>query len=176
MCAQAFGLPTNSAEEAKFLPAVAILCLFAVSCAPAPAPPEEPPDTTAEDRATIDGTIEPFEAAYNAADVDGVLAFYDEQIVRMPQDAPSTEGLGGVRLSLEEAFALGTPDISITQEELILSGDIAISRGNYLLTFTPEDGEPVVVNGKYLNVLRRQVDGDWKIARSMISSNVPPAE
>ena len=81
-----------------------------------------------------------------------------------------------MRLSLEAAFALGTPDISITQEELILSGDIAISRGNYLLTFTPEDGEPVVVNGKYLNVMRRQVDGDWKIARSMISSNVPPAE
>ena len=67
----------------KFPVAVAFLCLLAVSCAPPPAP-EEPADTTAEDRAMIEGMIEPYEAAFNAADVDGIVAFYDEQAVRMP--------------------------------------------------------------------------------------------
>ena len=94
----------------------------------------------------------------------------------MPQNAPATIGIGGVRLALENTFSQGTPEISITQEELILSGDIAIGRGNYVLTITPEDGDPVVLNGKYLNVSRRQTDGSWKIARSMISSNDPLPE
>ena len=159
----------------KFLSAVALLCLLTVSCAPPPAP-EEPPDTTAEDRATLEGMIEPFEAAYNAADVDGVLAFYDEQTVRMPPNAPATIGIDSVRLSLENTFSQGTPEISITSEDLMLSSDIAVGRGNYVLTITPEEGDAVVLNGKYLNVSRRQADGSWKIARSMISSNDPLPE
>ncbi len=159
----------------KFPAAVAFLCVFSVSCAPPPAP-EEPPDTTAEDRAMIEGMIEPYEAAFNAADVDGVVAFYDEQAVRMPPNAPSTVGIDGVRLAMENTFSQDTPQISITQEDTMLSGDIAVGRGNYVLTITPEEGDPVVLNGKYLNVLRRQMDGSWKIARSMISSNDPLPE
>ncbi len=159
----------------KFPVAVAFLCLLAVSCAPPPAP-EEPADTTAEDRAMIEGMIEPYEAAFNAADVDGIVAFYDEQAVRMPPNAPSTVGIDGVRLAMENTFSQGTPEISITQEDVILSGDIAVARGNYVLTIIPEEGDPVVLNGKYLNVVRRQMDGTWKLAHNMFSSNDPLPE
>ena len=77
---------------------------------------------------------------------------------------------------MENTFSQGTPEISITQEDVILSGDIAVARGNYVLTIIPEEGDPVVLNGKYLNVVRRQMDGTWKLAHNMFSSNDPLPE
>ena len=157
----------------KFLTCLAVLSLLAANACVPPPPAEEVVDTTAEDRAALNGMIEPYVAAYNAADVESVLAFYDEQVVRMPPNAPSTVGHAGLRLALEETFALGTPEISILQDELIVSGEIAFGRGNYTVTITPEDGDPTVLNGKYLNVSRKLPDGSWKIARAMFNSNDP---
>ena len=158
----------------KFLSSFAAACLLvSVSCAPAPAPAEEPPDTSAEDRAAIEAMVEPYVAAYNAKDIESVLAFYDDQVVTMPANAPAGVGIGSVRANLETLFEQGDVEIAISPVELIVSGDIAVGRGNYTLKVTPEDGDAVEENGKYLSLWSKLPDGSWKISRVMTNSNIP---
>ena len=161
----------------KPLAFVAVLCLFIVAaCGPAAVPLAEAPDTTAQDRAAIQGTVEPYTAAFNAGEFDAVVEFYDEQVIWMPVNAPAVAGRGAVRAAIDELAALGTPEILIVSDEIIVSGDIAFDRGNYRMTITPEDGDPTESSNKYLSVWRKLPDGSWKIARIMFSSNDPLPE
>ena len=68
-------------------------------------------------------------------------------------------------------------DMAITNEEVQVSGDLAVARGTYAATVTPKDGgEAISIDGKYMTLLKRQPDGSWKIYRDIYNSNVPPSQ
>ena len=56
---------------------------------------------------------------------------------------------------------------------------MAYSVGTYRLTLTPKKAGAKALpteEGKYLEVLKKQADGSWKILHDMWSPNAPPAK
>jgi len=59
-----------------------------------------------------------------------------------------------------------------TEDEVIVAGDIAIHRYSGVATLTPKKGgEVIVADRKYMDVLRREADGQWRVARHMFNLN-----
>jgi ketosteroid isomerase-like protein len=56
-----------------------------------------------------------------------------------------------------------------------VAGDWAYSHGNYTMTITPKEGGPTTYfDGKWLDVLKKQADGSWKVYCDSATDNVPP--
>lgn len=59
--------------------------------------------------------------------------------------------------------------------EVSNSGDLGYTFGVYELKFDGPEGEPVVDNGKYITVWKKQDDGLWKVAADMFNTSLPLA-
>lgn len=114
-------------------------------------------------------------AADNAADASAMADLLDEDIVIMPQGVPVVEGreacLEFVRAVLTE---FPTRRVEYFNDELIISGDVAIDRGHFTQATAGREGEdPCDEVGTYVWIYKRAADGSWKVSR--IIFNVMPA-
>ena len=118
-------------------------------------------------------TLEDFDAAYNDAfnrgDAAGCAAFFTEDVILISPDGPMTRG----RKSFEDTYNSRmdkSTDGTHTNEllEYGVDGDLAYQLG----TFAVEGGDSGE-HGKFLNVLKRQADGTWKVAVSIFNSAKP---
>ncbi len=114
-----------------------------------------------------------WESHYNGADLDALATLYTSDVVLMPPDAPAATGLDAMR-----AIVTGYLDAGLVRSEIPpldaygVSGDLAWGAGAY--RFLSAD-DTVQAEGKYL-IVYRLVDGTWKIARHMWSSDAPPPQ
>jgi uncharacterized protein (TIGR02246 family) len=117
--------------------------------------------------------LEDFDAGYNEAfnrgDAAGCAAFFSEDVVLMAPDQPMTRG----RKAFEETYRSRMEQSTggTHSNELVeygVDGDLAYQIGTYAVTGTnaPEQG-------KFLNILKRQADGTWKVAVSIFNSDGP---
>jgi len=146
-----------------------MLFVFA-ACQPA----EQQATTTGPDVDAIRALLAQTVAAYNAADLEGSVAWYAEDVVSMPP-TEATEGKADMRRSME-AF-LGANDIRFTAQadEIVVAGDVGVLLVSYDETSTPKaEGEAGEQHGKWLIVLRKQTDGSWKVWRDMWTNVAPP--
>ena len=60
-----------------------------------------------------------------------------------------------------------------TTAEVAESGDLGYTIGSYELKFDDPDGKPVVDQGKYLTVWRKNTDGVWRVAVDIFNTNLP---
>jgi ketosteroid isomerase-like protein len=68
-----------------------------------------------------------------------------------------------------------TMTMTIKVEEATAAGDWGYAKGTYVQTITPKAGGPVTsVDGKWLDILKRQPDGTWRLYIDCFNSNVPP--
>ena len=117
--------------------------------------------------------LEDFHAAYNDAfnrgDAAGCAAFFSEDVALLPPNQPMIRG----REAFEESYRArmnqdsgGTH--SNTLVEYGVEGDLAYEIGTFAVTGTnpPEQG-------KFVNILRRQSDGTWKVTVSIFNSDTP---
>jgi len=92
----------------------------------------------------------------------------------MPPDKPAAVGKEAIQASLQSQLDQVTFEVAISQEEAAGADDWAFSRGTYTIKVTPKAGGKAIENsGKYLNILRRQSDGSWKIARHIWNTDTP---
>lgn len=115
--------------------------------------------------------LEDFDAAYNKAfnngDAAGCAAFFTEDVILMPPDQPMTRG----RKAFEETYRsrMDTSGGGAHTNQLVeygVEGDLAYQVGTYAI----EGAEPAE-QGKFVNVLKRQADGTWKVAVSIFNSD-----
>lgn len=117
--------------------------------------------------------LEDFDAAYNEAfdrgDAAGCAAFFTEDVILMPPGEPMTRG----RQAFEDTYrdrmtkaTGGTHKNSLV--EYGVEGDMAYQVGTYAI-----EGANPPEKGKFLNVLKRQTDGTWKVAVSIFNSDLP---
>ena len=119
------------------------------------------------------GTAE-WMAAYNAGDVDRIVALYVEDAVVMPPDAPPATGHAAIREFLTKDIA-SSKAAGITLAEVAsvagASGDLGWHSG----TFAVVDGAGKTVGtGKYSEVWQKQ-HGKWLIIRDIWNNDAPPA-
>jgi ketosteroid isomerase-like protein len=100
-----------------------------------------------------------------------VEAYYAPDARVLPPNAPVAIGRAAIRDVLAGMLAAGPIELRLENEIRQVSGDIAYQTGRYNLTIRPASGEPIRDQGKYLEVFRRQSDGQWQCVADMFSSD-----
>ena len=117
--------------------------------------------------------LEDFDEAYNEAfnrgDDAGCAAFFTEDVMLLPPDQPMIRG----RKAFEETYQSRIEDNSggTHTNELVdfgVDGDLAYQIGTYAIA----DSDPPE-KGKFVNILKRQSDGSWKVSVSIFNSDMP---
>jgi uncharacterized protein (TIGR02246 family) len=102
-----------------------------------------------------------FTALFNARDLDGLMALYEQDAALVPQPGAPTIGYDANRQALEQFLAM-EGRIEINTREVIHAGNIALLRGEWRLTGTGPDGAPLTLSGKNIEVARQQAAGHWQ--------------
>lgn len=102
-----------------------------------------------------------FEERFNAGDLAGLLALYEQPavFVRGPEDYVSTRE--ALQASLE-AFLATKGKITLQTRYAVQCGELALLSNEWHLLATGEDGKPVEMTGRTVEVVRRQAGGRWR--------------
>lgn len=114
----------------------------------------------------IESAIRGFKRAYDAGNLDAVLAYYTDDLIKMRQGAEAeTKKVTAQRVS--SVFANFSSKVDVIVDEIIVEGNLAFTRGSFQVTLTPKaGGEKIVMERRYLEVWRK-VNGEWLVARTM---------
>jgi uncharacterized protein (TIGR02246 family) len=104
-----------------------------------------------------------FMAAYNAGDLEGVLALFDPRAVFVVRPGQVTDGPAQLRAALQRLVEL-RGHLTIEPHTFVGSDDVVLAVGNYTLSGTRRDGTPFTSESRFADVLRRQPDGRWLLA------------
>jgi ketosteroid isomerase-like protein len=130
-------------------------------------------------RGADEATVKALDAAWSKAagskDVDKTVSYYSDDAIVMPSNSPALTTKQAIRAMWQGM--LGAPDFSggwtATKVEVAQSGDLAYVTGTYELSETDASGKPMTDNGKYLEVWRKQPDGNWKCVADMFNTSLP---
>jgi uncharacterized protein (TIGR02246 family) len=116
--------------------------------------------------------------AAEARDVERALFFWSDDAVVFPPGSPPVAGKPAIREFVTKS--LQTPGFSISWKTQTVtvssSGDMACTTGTNRVTFDAPDGKAVTVDGKAVEVWRRQEDGQWKCVIDIWNDAAPPAQ
>ena len=103
-----------------------------------------------------------FEQAFNAGDLEGLVALYEPDAVLVPQPGVVVEGIDGIRDSL--GWLLDRNGRITVESKLVLRvGDLAYLSNRWSLTGgTMPDGSAADLEATTAEVARRQTDGSWR--------------
>ena len=156
----------------NFLSTILFLSLLIPACQPAAEPVEEAPSTEA-DEAAIREVMHQIQDVWNAADLEGVLAEFAQDLVIMSPEEPALLGKETLRNALEGLLEQNTIVWNFTIEDIQISGDLAFVRGESTGSTTEkESGETEEEESKGVFILQRESDGTWKIVLEIWNSNV----
>lgn len=137
-------------------------------------------DTRAADEATLRNLDAEWSKAAGAKDLEKTVSYYTDDAIILPPNLPTITGKQGARAMWQGMFSV--PGFGggwkATKVEVARSGDLGWVTGTYELSETDASGRPIVDQGKYLEVWRKQADGSWKCVADMFNtdlSSVAPA-
>ena len=135
------------------------------------------PATTADTRAADEKALRDTDMAWSKSaeqkSADVHIAYYTDDAVVMPANAPLATGREPIRKLIGDLYAL--PGMSVkwtpSRVDVAKSGDIGYTQGTYELTVNDAQGKPTTEHGKYLEVWKKQADGSWKCAVDTFNSD-----
>lgn len=103
-----------------------------------------------------------WEKAYHDGDVDALVEFYEPDGTVFPQPGSPVKGHAAIREALVPFVAL-KGQMQLRTTAVIENGDLALVYGDWSLTGgTDPDGNPVNMEGRSTEIMRRQSDGSWR--------------
>ena len=127
---------------------------------------------TMKDQASIRERSEAFVKAFNAKEVDGVLAVYAENAVFMPPNEPVIRGREALKTFFDDLIKSGATGLRLNVGEVSGHGPLAYQSGTYEMEVKRATGQGTRDRGKYLFVLRKMGD-TWRYEYSMWNSDLP---
>jgi ketosteroid isomerase-like protein len=110
--------------------------------------------------------IDRFAVAYRSGDLDALLAYYSEDLIKDRAGALS-EHKAQTAERIREIFATHSTDIAVTVDEIVSSGDLAFVRGSFAINLTSRSGGRTrEVVRRYLEIWRHEPAG-WRVFRTM---------
>jgi ketosteroid isomerase-like protein len=105
--------------------------------------------------------------AFNAQNVEAGAALYhpDAAIVQIDDahgGARIARGADGIRETMAAHIDL-KPHVDVVTHDTTMAGDYAMTRSQWLINGTTNDGQPVQVHHHRIEVHRRLSDGSWVI-------------
>jgi ketosteroid isomerase-like protein len=117
-----------------------------------------------------------FREGFNLGDVSRVLAIADPDLVSFSDGQPSefgASGLSALKGRLSDLFERFTAKLVMIVIEIRLQGDVAYDYGWHDLTLRPKDGgEPIHRRDRYVDIWRRNREGDWKLWMYMDNQDI----
>jgi uncharacterized protein (TIGR02246 family) len=102
-----------------------------------------------------------FEQAFNAGDIESLVALYEPDAALIPQPGTVAEGTAAIRDSLQWFLDRGG-QITLDTKLVLRAGDLAFLANRWSLTGgTMPDGTPAELGATTAEVARRQPDGTW---------------
>jgi ketosteroid isomerase-like protein len=112
--------------------------------------------------------------AFNAKDLDKLMAFYPGETVFMPPNSPTVRGKDATRDFYKGMFAEGAGDLQLESRDVGGYGALAYQTGSYSLNRRPPAGEATRDRGKYIFIWREyKAQNAWLIDYTMWSSDLP---
>jgi ketosteroid isomerase-like protein len=141
-----------------------------VSCAPSASV-----DSRAADAAAIQALDEQWSATAARNDLAGTVAFYADDAVLLPGNAPIAKDQKSIRASW--AGLLGPNTVvswKVSKVEVAKSGELGYLYGTYELSIKDAKGGPPVRDiGKLVEIWKKQADGKWKCIVDTYNSDLP---
>lgn len=143
-----------------------LICLLLVSCKN-----DNKPGT--EDEKELIRSISNARAkAFNEGNASAIAVHFTEDALLMAPGKPALKGRQAVQDYYQSLFDEYDPQLESRYEEVEVSGDLAYGRGFAKVTLVPKNGGAALVStAKYLNILKRQVDGSWKTTHDIWNGN-----
>jgi uncharacterized protein (TIGR02246 family) len=168
-------LPTTF-TTALLLVAGVSLSLFQSGCMRTPAAATAMPDTHDLDEKAIRDTEAAWVKAFATKEPGRAAAFYADDAASMLPDTPLMRGKAAIIAGMKPE--LGDPNFSLvfapTKVEIAKSGDIAYSQGWFKYTTSdPKTGKRVGQAGNYVEVYKKQADGNWKVEEDIATEKTP---
>jgi uncharacterized protein (TIGR02246 family) len=120
-----------------------------------------------------------FEASENSGDTDATAELLADDAVLIVPDYPVQEGKAACVAFLCEVsgwlLATFNRQIAYVSTEVAIVGDLAFDRGTFAFDVSRKSGGPVThVTGKYLWLLRRDLEARWKMSRVIVTRDDEP--
>jgi uncharacterized protein (TIGR02246 family) len=110
---------------------------------------------------TPEQVLEAIVDGINTGNVDALMGLYETEAGFATQPGSLAHGLAGIREALGGFVAMkGKLDLKVTR--VLEASDLALVIGVWSFTGTGPEGEPVKLEAKNADVLRRQADGSWR--------------
>jgi len=133
------------------------------------------PDTHADEEKALRELDAQWSKTAGSKDLDATVAFYSDDAVVMPGDAPAANTKQAIRQLWAPLLAPNAlVSWQVSQAEVARSGDIGYVRGVYQLVMKDAAGKATTEQGKFLELWKKQADGKWKCAVDSFSSDAPP--
>jgi len=112
---------------------------------------------------TPEQVLEAVVEGINTGNYDLLLSLYEPDAAFATGPGKLAHGLGDICQALDGFIALnGKLDLEV--KRVLQVGDLALVAGQWSFTGTAPDGEPVKLEARNADVLRRQADGSWRFA------------
>jgi len=158
--------------------------VLSTACQPAPktqtstegaASAAAPAGLSSEDEAAVRAVDAEWARAATAGDAKALTAVYASDATLLPPNEPNVKGeaVGKYNADMLSAFPA---KMELTTEAVEGRGDLAYAVGTWRAIPTPKKAgaKPLPTEeGKYLEVLKKQADGSWKLVYDMWSSSAP---
>ncbi|HEY8165529.1 MAG TPA: nuclear transport factor 2 family protein [Gemmatimonadaceae bacterium] len=153
---------------------VPALCLAAsAGCSTSPSSSAK---DAASKRAAFEATTAAFHQALRTNDTVAFLSYVADEVLLMPPGEAAVRDRDALRDWYRGFLSqYSTSSLTLSNREVFVSDEFAVELGSYEWGLTPTaGGNPVVDRGNYMQVWKRQSDGQWRFAREIWNSSVPP--
>jgi uncharacterized protein (TIGR02246 family) len=102
-----------------------------------------------------------FEEAFNAGDLDALVALYEPDAALIPQPGVVVHGHDEIGPALQGFLDLGGT-MTLDTKSSVVVGDLAYLINRWSLTGTDPDGNPIEMGSLTAELARQQADGSWR--------------
>jgi uncharacterized protein (TIGR02246 family) len=165
----------NGKNESRLTSCACIAVLLMVSACNQQA--QQPPDTRAADETALRNLDTQWSKAAMANDLDATVSYYSDDAAVFPPNAPVASGKQAIRAVWA---SLLSPGVSVSWQankvEVSRASDLAYLTGTYQVTLKDPKGKTSIADsGKFIEVWKKQADGNWKAVADMFNSDLPAA-
>jgi len=154
----------------------ALLVVLAAAVACAPPAPAAPATNAPDDVAAVNALRDNVMKAYGAGDATAVGKLYTTDAIAAQNHQPTDTGRDAIVKSATGLFSAYNVKLTLMPDETKTMGDHGHDWGRFTFTLTPKDPAmpaPPMDEGRYLVILRKDTDGQWRVARDLGNSSLP---
>jgi uncharacterized protein (TIGR02246 family) len=111
---------------------------------------------------SISEAVKNLDEAFDQADLQAVLAFYEEDAVLVVEPGRLARGRDELKTFFQRAFALGGKAVQL-ETHVIESGDLALFTSRWRFTGVAADGTSFQKDAIATSVFRKGEDGGWRL-------------